>query len=508
MVINPITPISQLRILAGVPLDNTYVDTLRFTSLAAQAAYFTGKAKYTFENFTPFRLQNVMRVPVVADNVYDCNYLMFRNANFGQKWFYAFIKEIRWINVNMCEIEIELDVWQTWFFQINWRTCYVEREMPPTDNVGDNLVAEAIDYGYYVSGIREETPHFDSYVAVIATAYDTDSGGLGGYVGGLFQGIKYIAGRVDSGSDVDKLTSYLQSVVEANKVDAIASIFMMPTAFYTDGAAPEVQVFAATMVQDRIGTYTPRCKKVMTYPYNFLYVYTPDGESGIYKYELFRKTTTRQAGFSMRCGMGCNPEIVLTPMEYDNQSSNYEESLVMSGFPQCAFSVDTFKAWLAQNASATLLNTTMSAAGLIGGAATGNPIAVASGAFGLANSINGLVMQQAKPNTVKGQQGSSTNTATREKNFYFVNKHITQEYAKIVDDFFWRYGYAINQVKLPEISSRPYWNYVKLKDANLLGSIPFDDMAVLKSTLNNGITFWHDPNQVGNYTLNNRPAGG
>lgn len=45
---------------------------------------------------------------------------------------------------------------------------------------------------------------------------------------------------------------------------------------------------------------------------------------------------------------------------------------------------------------------------------------------------------------------------------------IKQEYARVIDNFFNMYGYKVNDVKIPNITGRLNWNYVKTVDINLL----------------------------------------
>ena len=167
MIITPITPITAVKVLRGVPLDSTYTDTFGkgfFPNVSAQVAYFTRKAKYTFTDLTPVRMQNMLRLPIVADDLFDCNYIMFQNANFGQKWFYAFIDEINYINPSCSEVSFTLDVMQTWLFDYTIHPSFVEREHINNDSIGQNIVAENLELGDYVYNlslihISEPTRH-------------------------------------------------------------------------------------------------------------------------------------------------------------------------------------------------------------------------------------------------------------------------------------------------------------------------------------------------------------
>lgn len=494
----PMTPISKLNILKGVPLDSTYKDTLDFSSVSDQAAYFASKAKYTYADLEPIRMQNMIRVAVNADNLYDCNYIMFQNSNFGNKWFYAFISKIEFKNPNMSEISFNIDIMQTWQFDYTLKPCYVEREHSLNDTVGDHLLAESVELGDYINETANTTNFFDDYVAVIATAYDPD-GQTGGYVGGMFTGLHYVAGLINNSSQVQDLLDFIETAVEANKADAITSTFVMPADFYTTGSTPAIVRHTEQKQRTSVGSYTPRNKKLLTYPYNYLMVNTSEGQSASYRYEYFQGST---CGFVLECAMGCNPEIVLEPIAYNNQQFNLDEALAMSGFPQFGYSIDTFRAWLAQNSNSVYISTATSFLSLIGGMATGNMMAQAGAAVGLATTLSNVISQSIRPNQSRGAQGSNTLVGTREKNFYFYNRHIREDYARAIDAYFDIYGYATNRLKVPYTRTRPSWNYVKTRDSKIVGSIPFEDIERIRQVFDNGVTFWHG-DYVGDYTRNN-----
>jgi hypothetical protein len=143
-----IQPNTNIILLQGVPLDNTYTDTIYFADATAQYNHFL---TYTSMMFPAQSYQRVnkgtLRLQVTADNIYNYNYLMFRNASYGQKWFYAFINKINYINDNTSEIEYELDVMQTWMFEAILEPSYVEREHSATDIIGENIAPEPVNIG-------------------------------------------------------------------------------------------------------------------------------------------------------------------------------------------------------------------------------------------------------------------------------------------------------------------------------------------------------------------------
>lgn len=108
-----ISPNTTVKILKDVPLDEEYDHTFYFSNVQNQLSYFNTKIKYTLDNQSYQRVKRgYMRINVQYENLYDCNYLMFQNTAFGNKWFFAFIKSAEYINNSVSEIEYEIDVMQ------------------------------------------------------------------------------------------------------------------------------------------------------------------------------------------------------------------------------------------------------------------------------------------------------------------------------------------------------------------------------------------------------------
>lgn len=502
-----IEPNTSIRILQDVPLLGTYKHTLRWATSAGQTAYFSNMAKFTLNASSYQRVNsNKMRVGLVADQLYQCNYLMFQNTAFGSKWFYAFITSVEYVNNQCSEISYVLDVMQTWYFDYRMNRCFVERMHSKTDAVGDNTIPEPVELSDYVSETSETSGHMDSYSVVMYFGY-TDSpiglGGYRGYVGGLFSGVNMLYAPIDDATEVKELLDYLDSIAELGQTDAIVSISVAPTAFCTSREIPPVQVKKVEKQQTRIGRYIPKNKKLLTYPYNLLTVSTPSGASNDYRYEYF--SSIDEVGFMLTAGMSPDMEVICVPNAYDKQDFNYQQAVTLSGFPYCAYSYDTYKAWLAQMGAAQGLQAVGSIASIAGGALTGNPLALGAGAIGLANTVNTLVTAQTKPAGGRGSAGKGTFTAIRAQDFYFTNKHIKEETARQIDDFFNMFGYAQNQIMIPDRNLRPHWTYIKTRDCLIKGSVPYEDGRQICSIFDNGITFWNDPAEVGNYGLDNSP---
>ena len=53
---------------------------------------------------------------------------------------------------------------------------------------------------------------------------------------------------------------------------------------------------------------------------------------------------------------------------------------------------------------------------------------------------------------------------------------------RIIDNWFSKYGYKVNKLKIPEISSRTNWNYVQIGSQDIIGIPSITKNSVLYTT--------------------------
>lgn len=117
-----------------------------------------------------------MRVPWNAEKLFNVNYCMYKNSNFGDKWFYAFINRVEYVAPNCTKLYLQTDVWQTWFFDITYGQCFVEREHVNSDKIGKHTIPESVspsEWNLQKIGIDESPYQIGGYV--VGTLYDIDS---------------------------------------------------------------------------------------------------------------------------------------------------------------------------------------------------------------------------------------------------------------------------------------------------------------------------------------------
>lgn len=504
-----IAPNTNIRILQNCPLDNTYDHTIYFSSASDQSSYFQGLTKYTFTNYTYQRVnRGRVRVQRQAEDLYNCNYMMFQNAAFGVKWFYAFITSVEYVNNNTSEITFEIDVMQTWFFDVSLEQCYVEREHVMDDSIGANLQPEPVELGEYTNNGYSTSGHLDNPNIVLCSNIDSEGQALWGGTmgGGIFHGCIYMVTSGTSEASVEDLTNVLNNIDSWDALNqSIISCFMYDADFSRSDSGitdqnPATYNISKPKNYSNLDGYTPKNNKLFTYPYNYLTVTTDSGAKADLKYEFFSGSSCT---FIIQGSLTANPQVLLDPTNYAGCGRYRNERLVVSGFPQCTFNLDAFKAWLSQTAS-NPSSVTSAVSGAIAGAQGGGSWgALIGGGSSLLNTAIEGGLASIKPPEVKGTSQTDVAYASHTKDFYFFNTCINADYAERIDNFFDVYGYAVNQHKIPNRNGRSHWNYVKNKVTNLVANAPADDVNKIVSIYNKGVTFWKNGYEVGNYSLDN-----
>ena len=506
-----INPNSTIKILQNVPLDNTYEHTIYFADSSAQSSYFSGLAKYTFEAQSYQRVKRgYIRVATNAENLYDCNYLMFQNSAFGSKWFYAFIKSVEYINNGVSEIEFEIDVMQTWHFNYNLQECVVEREHTATDKVGDNIVPEKINLGEYKYYNIQSSGVKDKLCYVVDTTVNRN------YEDVLYSQYTML--------DKTIVTGMGQELFPLDNIGADALVQWL----YCGGDSgkrvklnngiKDIRIGCNTqrsfLTYDRPNTvdgYTPKNKKLLTYPYTFCYATNYQGGSAVYPFEYFSSNPNIQ--FLVSTESTSFPMASLIPYNYKGIAVNSEERICINKAPAVAWSCDFYDIWLANEMTNIPTYATNTLSNVITtGTSSMNYDSEVIDTSGINNQLNmfGNYLSNAlkadlQPPQSKGNTCGIMDIWNDSFDIAIMTKSITAPMAMCIDDYFTKFGYAINRIKVPNRNVRPHWTFTKTIGCTITGSVPCDDMKKICSIYDRGITFWNNGNNIGNYSLSNSP---
>lgn len=326
--------------------------------------------------------------------------------------------------------------------------------------------------------------------------------------------------------------------------------------------------------------YTPKNKKMLSYPFSSIIVTNDNGDERQYLWEEFYDKNYR---FRLQGVNVSTPTATLTPVAYRGRDIDIGKmSVQCTDFPTAKWTEDSYLSYIASNKGAMLSQAAQAMSGMVSGAigrprtvgtirgyyggdsttmsgskidmkysrATGKPLHIAKtvasttsaepryskqgniieyvpdagsmiGAGGsLVDMATKLADTSASPDPT---YGSTNYSAIRSVNNLYGFKILEQfpriESAKRIDNYFTLFGYAINDVKIPNIKSqpktslRPHWNYIKniytvilpFDDGNTQRYVSTDVEENLQAIYDKGITFWMKGGEVGDYSLDNSP---
>ena len=126
------------------------------------------------EDFTYQRRDNIIRYPRAFELCEQYNYVMYKNPDFKDKYYYAYITDMKFVNPNMTEITIKTDVFQTWQFDFIYKKSFVEREHVQDDTIGKHTIPEGLETGEYITNDYEYESRLESYAVMVTATKPVD----------------------------------------------------------------------------------------------------------------------------------------------------------------------------------------------------------------------------------------------------------------------------------------------------------------------------------------------
>ena len=517
------TPRTTIKICSGVRLDNSYKHSLWFNNLSDQQLYFDGKVVRTFEDYSYCRKNWSIKLHATIAKARSWSYLFFDNPE-DLKTYYYFITNVQYINEETVEVFLEMDVIQTYLFEMRLLPSFVERETPRSDELYENTLDEGLDVGHYVVNSKKDVEELYDLAVLVMSSVDlnTFENTLDGVnVGQVYSGLKIYATNCTR----NKIKLVLDRLSNDGKLDGVVSIWCYPKSMVGVASLPEDATDASEVFEEvftphtfsctvdkpnKIDGYTPKNKKLLTYPYCYLQASNNMGGMADFRFERF---STSDVKFVFQGSVFPDGGVKLIPRGYNGVDSNHEEALILSGFPTCAWTGDTYKIWLAQNqnqmnvqGATNALTAGAGAVMAVAGIATANPLLIGSGATMAGHGLTAIAGQIAQmedmktyPPQARGAQNASVNAVNGLHTFTFYHKSVTAERAKIIDDYFTIYGYKCQRVKTPSIHNRQLFTYTKTIGCTVAGEFCNEDKNKISSIFDNGVTFWTNGDLIGEY---------
>lgn len=594
-----IKPMTDVHFLSNAPVDYQMNNVLWLASEQEEANFFLSKTKFSFDNCRavnnngdPWEITVPLTDGSTLDDYYNCNYLMWRNPQFSNKWFYAYIGTPRPASAGSVTVPFQVDYWQTWHWSCEFPATMVRRETVKDDTIGANLIEENVETGEFVispndigsttytgigTDIIEESGWDTTPCVLIAYTYkpsettaETDPGTYiinavkdasdsfcyklkniapsfagGRFHQGIYQACNFIAFEVDT-TDQDKLDAaiqsvnfYLQKLVDGVMIQSVQILRMIPKFMAPasgvqpiNSAYPRVNNIKGKASPTMFGSYTPNNNKLYTQQFNYLVIDNGAGAQMEMGYEYFKGDSIqgvppRTPTFRLYSQLSNSPACRLIPYSYKGPSDreNPLYSLELNTYPQCSYSYNEMRAdyFANQNSYAVkgvrgvsdaLFNTIGAVSSITESAATLNPAGVVSGIAQIANTALDAADTIAKqkdrariPNEVVGLSDSNIQFAIGRMSFIEYRMQVQSYYAKIIDNYFTAYGYAINDIKKPELNTRTRFNFIWTQGANVLGDLPTEAKNVINRQMDAGLRIWHDPSAWMDYSVKNTIKG-
>lgn len=138
-------------VMCNVPWDSSYRDVVRFDSEQERDAWFASRSvdgyAFTLNGLVYLRYGEPIRVNAPFDMVTRCNYMVVRNplqpvppnGERNSDVFYYFINDAKYLAPNTTQLNVQLDVWMTYYNRIEFNMCYVNKGHIGIANENSNM---------------------------------------------------------------------------------------------------------------------------------------------------------------------------------------------------------------------------------------------------------------------------------------------------------------------------------------------------------------------------------
>lgn len=541
---------SKIILATGIKLDNDYKNVLSYTT-QQMLNLVTTNAVASSTNYSFIREdKNVIQVNFPYSQVCNANYMAFQNIDYNNRWFFAFIRDIVFVNNNTVNVYFDTDVWSTFYNDLTINKCFVEREHVNDDTIGLHTIPENLNTGDAIQIVDDiyESEIGESFYIGVLTDWIPKTGGQGNgsqnsgvtvYNNNVF-GHQLLLFKLELGSsgsttpDIENFKWYLNITNFDGHIEDVKDIFIVPsglinatslvldtctrtntvppftgaTYFYT---VPDSYIEQQLPIEiDKVTSYDDIDivnNKCYVYPYNYLLVTNNNGNQNIYKYEDFNdEDNPTKATFMIEMALSIGISGRCLPLEYKGQEKNDDEAIPLGKFPTCNWTSDSFTNWITQQSVNLPTKIAGTAVGGVGAMAMYGPIGAGIAVGGsIVGAIGEFFPQQLKSNIEGGGNTGDVVFSAQRNNFYFKCMRCKPEYLAVIDSYFSRFGYKINETKTPNLTGRTYWNYIKIggNDRFATGNIQTKFLDTINDIAHAGVTIWHNHANIGNFALSN-----
>ncbi len=507
--ITPQTKISFLNIPWSVENDKI----LKFDSEESQSIYFDSKVLFSKSNCLYQRENDneFIKVGETIDKLYSVNYIAFKNANYHNKMFYAFITKLEWKN-GVTLVYYKIDVMQTFMFNYSIGNSFIERETFSEDYY--NTISDFPSVGeLHSSKIHEEELKGKYLLYFNSEINNDDSTTSEAYFPKV--GNYSIPNYVAIYSDNNNVAELIQAISNKGRADRIQCAVYQPflpidciTQIGQHDKGDLSITNDITLVQnidyseckkdvELNITNEFQYKKEISYPYCKIEVVDKITGQKI-ELDLSKFENPLNPKFRILGSIGEIPEYKVIPLNYNGIDYAIDYSLIVNPDTELPIFSNSYAKYLKDNKNQNLINGVLSGASAVGSILTGN-IAGAIGSFAnIASLINQDSVAKSQPNLCKGTSANTCEFTNLDSGIEFRLLTMDSSHLSIARNFWKYYGYPINQYKKPTIQGSYY--FIKTQNMNVINNgIPFNFVSEINDIFNKGVSFFDSENNLINY---------
>lgn len=539
-----------------VPWNSDLKNVQSYNSRAEQISAIQGLLTHKYEHINIIRRDSDLILKGVNEDLTQCNYLMYQNADISNKWYFAFIDNVQYNSLNSVIISHNIDVWQTYQFDITYYKNLILRAhvAKSADTVGRWLAPEPISVApeferkhtvfNNLSWGPQYVLHSTSVYNPNTKKYEYKGNGTGATLSaeyGIFvdndsdvQAVIKKYGKMspaealkDDNDDkysnwiADLLTgqweSFEKSIDNAIKLISTTSIsqlqdhrseliglYAIPEWVHDGSNKYATNAITSKSVSVTLPTstlacgYTPRNKKMLSSLCKAYLFYNENGFKLPLKPELF---TSGTPNFTVK-------STELSTNGFILQIGSYADYTAKTN--KISYNCENRLGYDANTGLDKVINGLTATVGIVNAVGSVASQAFAGNVGGAVQGAVGAVQQSINMIDALGQRGVNTGASgdimsITEKRAMpvFADVSPTEAQCRYIDDYLDVYGYAINEIgKISTyMKNRSNWNYIQVANCNIKVSAPNDDVNKLKQMFESGVTIWH--NKFGDYDQNN-----
>lgn len=468
---------------------------------------------YPVTNCTFQRQNREMRLPLSMDVAGRYNYGSFVNNG---RTYYCFITDMEYVNDNMTKASYKIDYWHTYSSDIGFRKTFIERRtIPASDDIICKYVQdEPVSVNKWVIAQEQTTLPTSSSSAWVYVMLDNGTQQQVSITPKTYGNHDYAANVIIS-SDISEVVNRLNDMVSQNdNANSLQGVWAVPypsDSQIVSSLAPSRWPKVINM-SETIGAYTVKNKKCLCSPYCYVGMMSSDGATQDLDIQDIIDGTNMNIEFDVTLSVIPSPQQVVAPKKmFGVDNTSKWASITCDNFPKPNLG--------------TNINTVSNVLGLIGGGlgalgsavggvantivAGGGGASVAAGAYALANLGQSVVNTVDKAKHLKAIAGTKGSTASAMWSDNIVGISIAlfvpdREELIAIDNFFSRYGYAINEIQPVTLHTRNNWDYIKTRDASFaVPDAEVDAERTINQMFNSGITIWHNADNFKDYSVAN-----